>query len=132
MNYIIIEPEANMTSADRAVAITEELFRVSRPDSARHPKDVSRYVFGWMDHPENGERALSVDLDYNIYVHPDNNLDALIALFPEVPEEERAQLSEFISGSDNFRFGDIIPSTATVRDQQHMQDNGWFPEEITE
>lgn len=129
MNYIIIQPEADMTSADRAVAITEELFRVSRPESARHANDVSRYVFGWIDHPENGERALSVDLDYNIHVHPDNNLDALIALFPEVPEAERTQLSQFISSASNFRFGDIIPSTATVRDQQHMEANAWFPAE---
>ena len=129
MNYIIVQPEADMTSADRAAAITEELFRISRPDSARHAKDVSRYVFGWIDHPTSGERALTVDPDYNIFVHPDNNLDTLLSLFPEVPEAERTQLSQLIASSSNFRFGDIVPSTATLRDKQYMEDNGWFPAE---
>jgi hypothetical protein len=129
MNYIIVQPEADMTSADRAVAITEELFRVSRPDSVRSAADVSRYIFGWVDHPTSGERALTVDVDYTINVHPDNNLDTLLSLFPEVPEAERTQLSQAIASANSFRFGDIIPSTATVRDQQYMEDNGWFPAE---
>jgi hypothetical protein len=62
-------------------------------------------------------------------VHPENNLDALLALFPEVPEEERNQLSTFIGSSANnkFRFGDIIPSTATVRPKSELEAAGWFP-----
>lgn len=141
MNYIIVLPEAELTSEERARSISEELFKISRPPHIRNPRDVSRYVFGWFAHPETddtqpnfGMNALTVDLDYQIYVHPENDLTELLALFPEVSETEREQLSGFISSSatNRFRFGDIIPSTATVRDKQHMDDNGWFPEETSE
>jgi len=141
MNYIIVLPEAELTSEERARSISEELFKISRPPHIRNPRDVSRYVFGWFAHPETddtqpnfGMNALTVDLDYQIYVHPENDLTGLLALFPEVSETEREQLSGFISSSatNRFRFGDIIPSTATVRDKQYMDDNGWFPEETPE
>lgn len=141
MNYIIVLPEAELTSEERARSISEELFKISRPPHIRNPRDVSRYVFGWFAHPETddtqpnfGMNALTVDLDYQIYVHPENDLTELLALFPEVSETEREQLSGFISSSatNRFRFGDIIPSTATVRDKQHMDDNGWFPEQTPE
>lgn len=141
MNYIIVLPEAELTSEERARSISEELFKISRPPHIRNPRDVSRYVFGWFAHPETddtqpnfGMNALTVDLDYQIYVHPENDLAELLALFPEVSETEREQLSDFISSSatNRFRFGDIIPSTATVRDKQHMDANGWFPEETPE
>lgn len=138
MNYIIVLPEAGLTSEERAKAISEELFKISRPPHVRNPRDVSRYVFGWMRHPETDEtqpnfdmHALTVDLDYNIYVHPENNLDGLLALFPEVPEAEKEQLAAYIASSatNRFPFGNIIPSTANVRDKQYMDDNGWFPVE---
>jgi len=141
MNYIIVLPEAELTSEERARSISEELFKISRPPHIRNPRDVSRYVFGWFAHPETddtqpnfGMNALTVDLDYQIYVHPENDLTGLLALFPEVSETEREQLSGFISSSatNRFRFGDIIPSTATVRDKQYMDDNGWFPEQTPE
>ena len=138
MNYIIVLPEAGLTSEERAKAISEELFTISRPPHVRNPRDVSRYVFGWFAHPETDEtqpnfglNALTVDLGYQIYVHPENNLDGLLALFPEVSEEERAQLAAYIgsSATSRFRFGDIIPSTANVRDKDYMDADGWFPAE---
>lgn len=138
MNYIIVLPEAELTSEQRAKGISEELFKISRPPHVRNPKDVSRYVFGWMKHPTVDEasenfnlHALNVDLDYKIYVHPENDLTGLLSMFPEVPEAEKEQLAAYIASSatGRFRFGDIIPSTANVRDKQYMDDNGWFPEE---
>jgi hypothetical protein len=138
MNYIIVLPEAGLTSEERAKAISEELFKISRPPHVRNPRDVSRYVFGWSQHPETDETqpnfglfALSVDLDYNIYVHPENNLDGLLSLFPEVPEPEKEQLAAYIASSatNRFPFGNIIPSTANVRDKAYMDAEGWFPVE---
>ena len=142
MNYIIVLPEAGLTSEERAKAISEELFKISRPPHVRNPKDVSRYVFGWMKHPETDDtqpnfdmHALNVDLTYQIYVHPENNLDGLLSLFPEVPEPEKEQLSAYIASSatNRFPFGNIIPSTANVRDKAYMDAEGWFPaEEVVE
>jgi hypothetical protein len=130
MNYLIVLPEAGLDSGQRADAISEELYALGRPPQVRQPDDVTRYVFGRIKHPDRDEYALQVILDYGIYVHPDNDIDGLIALFPEVPEQEKEALSAYIESQVNrrFPFGNIIPSTATVRDGQYMEDNGWFPD----
>ena len=128
MNYIIVNPEAGLTSLERAQRISEELFNISRPPHVKDPEDVTKYVFGWMKHPDQDLYALQVILEYTIYVHPENNLDELIALFPEVPQQEKDQLTAYInSAQDYFEFQNIIPSTANVRDYAYMDAEGWFP-----
>lgn len=131
MNYIIVLPEGGLSSKERATSISEKLFELSRPLSARDLKDASKYRFSWIDHPTEDKRALLVDLDYEIYVHPDKDVTALTELFPEVSSEETTQLANFIESSTDrkFRFGDIIPSTATVRDEEYMITEGWIEEE---
>jgi len=89
MHYIIVEPIEGYTSQERAEAISQELFNVGRPPGVRHPDDVSTSVFGTIQHPDTGAHALSVDLAYEIYVHPENDLTQLLLLFPEVTEEEK-------------------------------------------
>ena len=130
MNYLIVIPEAGLDSGQRADAISEELYALGRPPGVRQPDDVTRYVFGRIKHPDRDEYALQVILNYGIYVHPDNNITGLLELFPEVPEAERLALAAYIESQVNrrFPFGNIIPSTATVRDRQYMEDNGWFPD----
>ena len=131
MNYIIIQPEAGFTSQERAEKISEELFNISRPPHVKSESDVTKYVFGWVKHPDSDLHALHVILDYEIYVHPENNIDNLVDLFPEVPQAEKDQLRAYIenSSSDVFQFQNIIPSTAIVRDQAYMEQDGWFPVE---
>jgi hypothetical protein len=43
--------------------------------------------------------------------------------------EERYSLSAYVQTNNKFPFGHIVPSDTTIRDQQYMIDNGWFPEE---
>lgn len=133
----MVLPEGGLTSKDRADQISFELWAISRPLGIRPANETTKYLFGRVHHPATDPAdtnfemaALPIDLDYMVYVHPDNNLEALLALFPEVPEEERNQLSTFIGSSANnkFRFGDIIPSTATVRTQAELEAAGWFPD----
>jgi hypothetical protein len=53
-----------------------------------------------------------------------------VSAFPEVPEAEKAALAAFIATSEKITFGQIIPSTATVRSYEYMVEHGWFtPEE---
>jgi hypothetical protein len=72
--------------------------------------------------------ALEVELDYNIIVHPENNLTNLIALFPELSQAERDGLAAFIESQQSFEFRYIVPGGVTVYTRQQMEDNGWFPE----
>ena len=135
-NYIKVLPQAGLTSEQRAEAISYELCAISRPPAIRNPNDVTTYLFGWVKHPtqdpaytEVVDTALDVELDYNIIVHPENNLTNLIALFPELSQAEKDALAGFIESQSSFPFQYIIPQGTTVFTYEQMKDAGWFPEE---
>jgi hypothetical protein len=130
-NYIIVEPIEGYTSEQRAESISAELFSLGRPLQVRHPEDVSNYVFSWIKHPDTDLNALFVDLEYELYVHPQRELVQLLSLFPEVSQQEKDALSNYINSQANrkFMFGNIIPSTATTRSREEMDSLGWFPSE---
>jgi hypothetical protein len=135
-NYIKVLPQAGLTSEQRAEAISYELWAISRPPAIRNPNDVTTYLFGWVKHPTQDSAytdivntALEVDLNYNIIVHPENNLTNLIALFPELSQAERDGLAAFIESQQSFPFQYIIPQGTTVFTYEQMKDAGWFPEE---
>ena len=135
-NYIKILPQAGLTSEQRAEAISYELWAISRPPAIRNPNDVTTYLFGWVKHPtqdpaytEFVNTALDVELDYNIIVHPENNLTNLIALFPELSQAEKDGLAAFIESQQSFPFQYIVPSDVTVFTYEQMKNAGWFPEE---
>jgi hypothetical protein len=135
MQYIKVLPQAGLTSEQRAEAISYELWAISRPPAIRNPNDVTTYLFGWVKHPtqdpaytEVVDTALDVELDYNIIVHPENNLTNLIALFPELSQAEKDGLAAFIESQQSFPFQYIIPQDTTVFTYEQMKDSGWFPE----
>jgi hypothetical protein len=134
-NYIKVLPQAGLTSEQRAEAISYELWAISRPPAIRNPNDVTTYLFGWVKHPtqdpaytEFVNTALEVELDYNIIVHPENNLTNLISLFPELSQAEKDALSGFIESQQSFEFRYIVPGGVTVYTKEEMKNNGWFPE----
>jgi len=136
MGYIKVLPQAGLTSEQRAEAISYELWAISRPPAIRNQNDVTAYLFGWVKHPtqdpaytEVVDTALVVELDYNIIVHPENNLTNLIALFPELSQAEKDGLAAFIESQQSFPFQYIIPQDTTVFTYEQMKDAGWFPEE---
>ena len=133
MQYIKVLPQAGLTSEQRVIAITRELFRIQRPIDQQN--DATLYLFGWVKHPtqdpnyvEIVDTALQVDVNQVIYVHPDNDLTQLIALFPELSQAERDGLAAFIESQASFMFQYIIPSDVTVFDEAQMKAAGWLPE----
>ena len=133
-NYIKVLPQGGLTSEQRAEAISYELWAISRPPAIRNPNDVTTYLSGWVKHPtqdstytEIVNTALDVELDYNIIVHPENNLTNLIALFPELSQQEKDGLAAFIESQQSFEFRYIVPGGVTVYTKQQMEENGWFP-----
>jgi hypothetical protein len=135
MGYIKVLPQAGLTSEQRADAISYELWAISRPPAIRNPNDVTTYLFGWVKHPTQDpaytdivNTALEIDLNYNIIVHPENNLTNLIALFPELSQAERDGLAAFIESQQSFPFQYIVPSDVTVFSYDDMKASGWFPE----
>ena len=152
MEFLIILPTEELTSKDRANLITRELYNVTAPVARQQPYKADGIVFPVIAHPDNpepivtldpdtgevldtttpegGQYALQVDLDFVIYCSPEVDLTRLVSAFPEVPEAEKAALAAFIATSEKITFGQIIPSTATVRSYEYMVEHGWFtPEE---
>jgi hypothetical protein len=138
MPYIKVTPQLNLTSEQRAEAISYELWAISRPPQVRNPNDVTSYLFGWVKYADGGsdakylpsvvDTALDVDPSYMIIVHPENNLTNLIALFPELSEQERMMLAGFIQSQSAFPFGYIIPQDFGVFSYEEMKADGWFKE----
>ena len=131
MSYIITLPNDELTSQERAQLITRELYNITAPEAKQHDYQADGTVFGVIAHPDGDQHALQVDLDFVIYCSPEVDLTRLVSAFPEVPAEEKAGLEALIENSTSITFGQIIPSTATVRDYQYMVDHGWFPEPET-
>jgi hypothetical protein len=129
MQYIIVLPTPTQTSERRAYQITRELYNISRPVLIQAEGEAASTVFGIVVHPDGIQNALQVDTDYLIHVHPAAILERLVACFPELSNEERYSLSAYVQTNNSFPFGHIVPSDTTIRDQQYMIDNGWFPEE---
>ena len=131
--YIKVLPQAGLTSEQRAIAISRELFRIQRPINQQN--DATLYLFGWIKHPtrdttyaDTVNAALQIDTNQVIYVHPDNDLTNLIALFPELSQAERDGLAAFIESQQMFLFKYIIPSDVTVFTEDQMKAAGWLPD----
>ena len=135
--YIKVLPQAGLTSEERAIAISRELFRIQRPIDQQN--DATLYLFGWIKHPtkdpnyvDTVNAALQIDTNQVIYVHPDNDLTNLIALFPELSQAERDGLAAFIESQQMFLFQYIIPSDVNIFTEAEMKQAGWLhePEEL--
>jgi hypothetical protein len=131
--YIKVLPQAGLTSEERAIAISRELFRIQRPINQQN--DATLYLFGWVMHPTKDSNyvdtvnaALQIDTNQIIYVHPDNDLTNLIALLPELSQTEKDGLAAFIESQQMFLFKYIIPSDVTVFTEAEMKAAGWLPE----
>jgi hypothetical protein len=129
MGYIIILPEGFLTSEVRAKSITRELYNITVPVAIQEEYQKDATVFGVIVHPDGIQHALQVDLDYIIPVSPQATIEKLVSLFPELNEQERFNLASYVLNNQEFPFGNIVPSTTTVRDYDYMVENGWFPED---
>ena len=127
MNYLLVKSTQDLTATERAEAISKELYSISRPDTIKEESDVSLYLFGVIEHPTTSEAAISVDLDYVITVHQDNDLNNLIALFANLSAEESNNLEAYIKTHSSFVFNNILPSDAILKTQEEMETDGWFP-----
>ena len=127
--YIIVLPAGVLTSKPRAEAITRELYNITVPLAIQQDYQKDGKVFGVVVHPDGVQHALQVDPAYIIPVHPQANLEKLVAMFPDLTDTERVTLQGYIHTSDAFPFGAIVPSTTTLRDHDYMVEQGWFPSE---
>jgi hypothetical protein len=120
-----------MTSEERAYAINAEVWRLRRPAIYIKPQDT-QYYYGQITHPTTGQVAIVGDTTEEIRIHPDVDLTDLLALLPEVPQEEKDGLVLYIDANrgSSVPFGQLIPSTSTQLTQAEAEALGWFPDPI--
>jgi hypothetical protein len=128
--WILIQALPWISAKERAQRISRELFNVTLPERFQTHDYAQCNVFGVVEHPDGEQVALQIDTEHVIPVHPQATLEKLVTLFPEVPETERMQLHSYVLHASAFPFGAIIPSTSTVRDEEYMNANGWFPNDL--
>ena len=131
MEYILIEPEGQLNSVQRARIITRELYNLGRPVYLQRDDETGNAYFGVITHPDDATRAaLMVETDNVMPVHESCNLERLVAMFPELTADERYTLSSTLHQVDAIAFGLILPDSVTVRDEAYMIANGWWSEDI--
>jgi len=117
-----------MTAAQRAEAISAELFAISRPLPVRDEADVSAWLFGWVAHPTEDKAVLQGIDDYVINVHPQNNLTNLIALMPDLPAEVKQGLIQLIQNSETITFGQLLTGDETTYTDEELEAKGFYNE----
>jgi len=129
--YLPVEPIEGMDSAQRADALDAEVWALLRPAALQLPQDT-KYLYPRTVHPDTGQTAIIGDTTDDIYIHPDVDLTELLALLPEVPQEEKDGLVMFIDANrgGSVPFGQLIPSTSTQLTEEEARALGWIPDPI--
>ena len=129
--YLPVEPQLGMTSAERAEALDAETWRLRRPLSLQSPQDVTKYYFPRITHPDTAQVAMVGHTEEMIYINPAVDLTDMLALLPEVPQEEKDGLVMFIDANrgSSVPFGQLIPSTSTQLTEEEARALGWIPED---
>lgn len=127
MEYILIEPEGQLNSLQRAQIITRELYNLTRPVYLQSEDESDATMFAVLTHPDDATRAaLFVNTQLVLPIHPNCTLERLVAMLPELSADERYTLSSMIHQVDAIQFSLILPDSVTVRDEQYMAKDGWF------
>jgi hypothetical protein len=125
--YLPVVPRLGLTSHERGLAISRELFNLGTPKHLHAPDQATTMLLEVRQNDSDpDEWALVGDEDHEILVHPQRDVTALVALFPQLSEEERSRLTYYIATSTSVTFGNLLPSDSTQLTQQQAEALGWF------
>ncbi len=128
--YVIIPPHNGVSAKDRADRITVQWWNLTRPDSVKHPDDVTRKRFSAMKHATEDQYAFVADDSVNISVHADANPSELIQLCSELTDSEATDLTSAINSAKGGTISSdtLLISSWTRLTQSDAEDGGWFNE----
>ena len=124
--YLPVVPRLGLTSHERGLAISRELFNLTVPRHLQEPGASTMLLEVRQNDSDPDQYALVGEDDYEIAVHPERDVTALVSLFPQLSEEERSQLTYYIATSTSVTFGNLLPSDSTQLTQQQAEALGWF------
>jgi hypothetical protein len=128
--YLPVTARLNLTSEQRALGISQELYNLKVPKHLHEPGRVTTQLLGLIQHPTTGQWACVGDTDLAIAVHPERDLNALVALFPQLTTEERSAMTYYIATNEVVYFQYLMPSDAEQLTQEEAEAAGWFGDSL--
>ena len=124
--YLPVQPRINLTSHQRAVGISVELYNLKQPKHLQEPGQVTTQLLPVVQHPTTGQSACIADDGLTIEVHPERDVTALVSLFPQLSTDERATMTYYISTSPVVVFSYLMPSDSEVLTEAEAEAAGWI------
>ena len=128
--YLPVTARLNLTSEQRAKGISKELYNLKLPKHLHEPGRTTTMLLACIEHPDTGQWACVGDTELAINVHPERDLYALVALFPQLTDEERSAMTYYIATSDVVLFQYLMPSDAEILTQEQAEAAGWFGDSL--
>ena len=128
--YLPVTARLNLTSEERAKGISRELYNLKFPKVLNEPGRTTTMLLATIQHPDTGQWACVGDTDLSIVVHPQRDLNALVALFPQLTTEERSAMTYYIATSEVVLFQYLMPSDSEVLSQEQAEAAGWFGDSL--
>lgn len=124
--YLPVQPRLNLTSEQRAQGISQELYNLTLPKHLHEPDRITTQLLSLIEHPTTGQWACVGDTDLAINVHPERDVTALVALFPQLTTDERSAMTYYIATNSTVYFQYLMPSDAEQLTQEEAEAAGWF------
>ena len=128
--YLPVTERINLTSEQRAKGISRELYNLKLPKHLHEPGRTTTMLLATIQHPDTGQWACVGDTDLSIVVHPQRDLNALVALFPQLTTDERSAMTYYIATSEVVLFQYLMPSDSEVLSQEQAEAAGWFGDSL--
>ena len=128
--YLPVTERINLTSEERAKGISRELYNLKFPKVLHEPGRTTTMLLATIQHPTTGEWACVGDTELAIAVHPQRDLNALVALFPQLTTDERSAMTYYIATSEVVLFQYLMPSDSEVLSQEQAEAAGWFGDSL--
>jgi len=125
--YLPVEPIEGMTSGEHAIAIDEQCWNLYRPASIQSPNDITRQLFPISIRPSDDMAAIVGETTEQVYISPEVDLTELLAILPNVSDEEKELLSLYVEANKGgyVPFENLIPPSSVQLTEAEAIAEGW-------
>jgi hypothetical protein len=115
------------TSNEHAIAIDEQCWNLYRPASIQSPNDITRQLFPISIRLSDDMAAIVGETTEQVYISPEVDLTELLAILPNVTDEEKALLSAYVEANKGgyVPFENLIPPSSVQLTEAEAIAEGW-------
>jgi len=125
--YLPVEPMEGSTSNEHAIAIDEQCWNLYRPASIQDPNDITRQLFPISIRESDDMAAIVGETTEQVYISPEVDLTELLAILPNVTDEEKALLTAYVEANKGgyVPFENLIPPSSVQLTEAEAIAEGW-------